>query len=253
MLNFLKKKEGPKVVKQPPKTEPDHHEITLNLERKKPAKNVAAILKKIEFLSVENGGETVTARHVEAVDLKNQPYTYWQITLEPKTVKIQWTTPQNEHGLFRRIHVTQQAYQILTLLQDEYPQNAATLRPLILDALHEVQRFSQQDAHAFSSQFDAHLRATRRLEKQNNDLEKTLDKLNRRVSELSEENEQLKSTIQNDHRMTDESIKIAIMEHVTQNGAIDLPEFAKANQVPVTRIESALDELVKNGFLKPAK
>ncbi len=243
----------PKIEKTKHKEPLAVEKIGLKVKRQKPAEHVASILKKVSFLQVQNGGQNVTATHIESLDLQKKPYSYWQTTFTPSEIQLEWSIPHGQQAFRRKIEVSKNVFQLLALLEAAYPVSSTALRPLVLDTIETALTQSNKTQNQLEHENDAQNRKIQFLLKEKEYFDKTLARLNTEISHLAQENEKTKAELARYSRLTDSSLKTKIMDHVGQHDEIDLQTFSNQLELPVSRVEIALEELVKQGFLQPVK
>lgn len=232
---------------------PTLEKIGLKIKRQKPTEHISSTLKKISYLTVQNGGQNVTARHVESLDMQKKPFHYWQATFAPDQIELEWTHSPTQTSTQRKLHVTKNLFELLALLEHAYPVTASQFRPLLLETLENAQNEFFKNAGQLALDNDAMHRRIKQAENLKRDFEAAIDRLNRQVSTLSEENDQLKNRITKLDHISDEYLKTKIMQAVAENNEFKPQVLASVLNLPFSRIEAALDDLVKQGYLQPIK
>ncbi len=227
--------------------------VGLKVKRLKTAETVASILRKVSFLQVQNGGQNVTATHIESLDLQKKPYSYWQTTFTPNEILLEWSIPHGQHALRRRIEVTKNVFQLLNLVEAAYPVSSSALRPLVLDTIESVLTQSNKTQNQLEHENDSQNRKVQHLSRERDDFDKTLTRLNSHITQLAQENEKTKAELARYSLLSDSGLKTKIMDQIGHHDEIDLQAFASQLDLPASRVETALDELVKQGFLQPVK
>lgn len=246
-------KNTPKIEKNNSKEPPTLDKVSLKIKRKKSTEQLTTFLKKLSFLKIQNGGQNVTATRIESLDLEKKPYSYWKTTFTPDEIQLEWSTPPTQHSLQRRIEVTKNVFELLTLVDQAYPCTPADLRPLVIETIEQAFNKANKTQAELEHENDAQNQKIRRLLNEKEEFEKSLTRLNTHITELANENDKTKAELSRFTKITDLTLKTQIMERIAINPDLDIRAFSAQIDLPLPRIENALDELVKQGYLQPLK
>jgi|GEM_PF-5410884 len=195
--------------------------------------------------------EMVACAWVESRDLENRPYKVILIKFTPKRVDVLYSVPPTEAPPFRRWYVVRMFLNVFSLVANHYDVKTELYLQLLDGVLDELKELVQGDFSELYVKY-THLKTdVDELRRRLRFLEKERKRLTQENYNLSVKYEKLFRQLREYTKLTHGEMKVRIQDWIkAHNGEIDIHEFSKVYRVPVFLVEKALDEMVREGYLK---
>ncbi len=217
-------------------------------------KRVAELVSEISFLEVALEKEAVNLAYVESRDINKQPYLFSIMKFKDDGVDVLYSVPAEIAPRKRRMDVIRYLLNILTLIEKEYVVENKVIYQLIESSLKELTESTNIEYSKLYTAYD-------NLKKDNEQLQRRIDRLEEQVSNLNTKNYDLQG--KNDEftlrlkqleSMPAGILKAKIQEWITEhNGEISVFEFSKVYRVNEALVEEALNQLVNEGYLERSR
>lgn len=207
-------------------------------------------LSSLSYLEVKQNGKEISARHVESVDLKDNPYKFWTFTFKPHELELTYTYIASSR-LKRINEVLTALCDVLTLAEEGFEVSSDEL-------LNNFRMTFDANAEELGKGSDAQVREKENLRGKMEELELKVTKLQEtnvnltsEVHKLNSENDVLKIRLQKLEVLDTPTLKVRVQNWLeTHDYHINVSKFAKTYDITEPRVEDVLDELAKDGFIK---
>ncbi|MFH2106072.1 MAG: hypothetical protein ABII22_02340 [Candidatus Micrarchaeota archaeon] len=221
---------------------------------KKSLSNVAEILRTVSFLEVALGTDKVNAAYVESKDINNNPYLFSIIQISKNEVEVIYSITPEISPAKRKMDVIRYFLNILSLVGEYYSVDNKVVYQLIEESLTSIAESVTLDYSKLYTSYDSLKAEADTLRKKNERMKDEIQALNNRNFELKSKNDELSLVVNEFEGLSDEAIMARLQNWVLEHdGEVNVYEFAKVNKVIETRVESALNKLVSEGYLELLK
>jgi regulator of replication initiation timing len=212
--------------------------------------NIVSALQSITFIEIAQEKNAVNIAYVESRDINKNPYLFSIIKIKEDEVEVIYSITPEISPTKRRMDIIRYLLNILSLIGDDYEVDSKILLQIIDEALKKVTQSISLDYSKLYTEYDALKKEVADLKKKNERLTQQVDALTSQNYELKSENDQLKIRVEQLEKMSDEALKVKVQNWIIEhNGTINLPEFCKTHNVPESRVEEILNQLVSEGYL----
>jgi len=225
--------------------------IEIKAKAKAPLEELKAELLKLGKGKIASTSNVIYYLLEEKVGPKGEPLAYTIVEFTPEGIIIRHTL-SDEPAYLRKWEVLKQVFPLLVLATKYYEIDLSSIMELVDSLITELRGIVKNDVKVVERE-NAKLRIKmKRLEERirqcNEERKALLEKLYLREKEI----EELKAKLKRYETMSDSVLKEKIMEWVRDNnGSFDVAQFSKFYGVPENRVEQAVYDLIKEGYLKP--
>ena len=214
--------------------------------------NLVELLQNISYFEVVKEKDKVEVAHVEARDINKKPYLFYIISFSEKEIKVEFSVPSNINPIRRKLDILKTFLNVLDLVSEYYEIKTSAVYNLIEDVVQRALDMTSEDHNKLYAKYEY-------LKKENEDLKKKIEALKESNEKLSKESYLLRSKyddvlikLRKLQEMSTEALKAKLQEWILEhNGGIDIVEFSNFYKVPEKRVEEALQQLVKEGYIIP--
>ena len=213
--------------------------------------SLAALLSKQNSLEVAKEKNSVSVAYVESRDIKGDPYSFIISRIYKDHIDVIYTIPNNISPRKRRIDVIHIVSNIIILSKGHYSVDEYVLLEL-LD--YSVDRLLSGLDKTYSQMYVAYDHISKKyedLERRMHRLKEENDALSIQNFELKSKNEELQLKLSSYEKISDEMLKVKLLDWIKDHdGVIDIGDFSRSYNVVEHRIESALNELLNQGYIR---
>ncbi|MEM4367368.1 MAG: hypothetical protein QW035_04570 [Candidatus Anstonellales archaeon] len=226
--------------------------VSISAELKGDLKEVAKLLSGVSYLEVAHEGSSVSAAHIETVDINKKPYLFYIVTLKKDSIEMHYTIPPKVSPIKREVEVVKYLFNILELLSPYYSIKQDAMLQVVESAIEKASEIVSEDMNKLYVKYDHLRRESEDLKKRMATLQDSNERLSKENYVLKERYDAVKLKLDELERLPDSVLKVKLQDWLIEHhGKIDICEFASVYKVPETRVESALKELVEEGYLAP--
>ncbi len=238
--------------KQPPKfSEPMVDGFKLKVNLKGSLKDAATLLRSISLLEVAPEKDVVNAVYVENRDIHKKPYVFLVMRFRADEIEFMYSVPPEIPPTRRRLDMIRYLMNILSLLGDFYEIDDKIVYQLIESSLKEMDSYASLDFKRLYTEYD-------HMKKKLDDSIAKAGIYEKRADQISKENYELKNRLDElviqvrKMRGLSEKVLVSKVQEwvLDHNGIINISDFAKTFHVPDSRVEGALNKLVRDGYLE---
>lgn len=227
-------------------------ELFIPLKRKGGAKAVHSALEGLSFITkLSSEGESVVAEVVETRDINKNPYLYTIYRFEPGGVKVEYTITPESSPRKRNIDVCSNLLAMLSLVGEGYSLGLGPLYTFMQKTLNDADQHVNLTYQQLLNKHDAMKKENQELSDKFKKMKESYDELNTSFLELEKRSQVLKDRISQLEGMTDSELKEELMRWIGEHdGYVKYSDFAKSFNIPQTRVEEGVNQLLKEGHLK---
>lgn len=226
--------------------------IVLSAELKSDLKEVAKLLSGVSYLEVAHEGNTVSAAHVETVDINKKPYLFYVLNLKKDSIEIHYTIPPKVSPIKREVEVAKYLFNILELISPCYSIKQEVALQIIESIIEKANEMVSEDMNKLYVKYDHVRRECEDLKKKLASLQDSNERLSKENYMLKERYDAVKIRLDELEKLPESVLRVKLQDWVIEHhGKVDISEFASVYKVPEARVEAALKELVEEGYLAP--
>lgn len=217
----------------------------------------SSVLGQISFLFVSfdpADQNTVVALNVESRDISNNPYLFSIIYFRENSIDVIYTHNPKKSPKLRKLEILCYTLNILSFFSKLYSIPPEQLYQIVESVLSDTKEYFSLDYQELFSKYNALEEEYLRLNKKYKSLEDSKRELDNQVYSLKSRNQELEAKLLQYERYSDSVLALKIQEWITEhNGVINIAEFAKVYNVPESKVEQILNNLVAEGYLEGSK
>lgn len=214
--------------------------------------SVAASLDSVSFLKIAQEKEGVYAAYVESRSIDKTPYLFSLMKFKKAEIEAIYTVPPNASPTKRKLDVLRYLLNMLTLVEPHYSIDNKVVYQLIEETMMQLEEYTTGDYKKLYREYDMLKREVENLRRSSRIYKTQVKSLTKENYELKNENDELKVRFEKLHGGVSDSVLMSkIQEWIAEHsGSINIVEFARHNRVPEARVEDALNNLVRQGYLE---
>ncbi|MCX8163295.1 MAG: hypothetical protein N3D10_01940 [Candidatus Micrarchaeota archaeon] len=211
-------------------------------------------LSKISFLFVSvdpADPEVVLALNVEARDISNNPYLFSIIYFKKDFIDVIYTVNPFKSPRLRKLEIISYVLNILSFCYENYTLDMRQLYQIVENILTDSKEYFSSEYQELFSKYDILNEEYERLSKKLKMVEDSKKELENQVYVLKAKNQELAAKLEKFEKYSDSVLAVKIQEWIAEhNGEINIVEFAKVYNVPESKVEQILNNLVAEGYLE---
>jgi hypothetical protein len=252
ILKSTKTQEQEKTIQKP-----EVRGFRINAKRVSRAEDLIKQLSQISFISYTidpNDSKTIIALNVEARDISNNPYNFSIIYFKPNEIDVIYTITPKKSSKLRKLEVLSYVLNILSFCADIYSIKIEQLAQITENILLDATEYFSMDYQELYTKYDRLKEENEGLNKKIKMVEDSKKELENEVYTLKNKMQELNAKLQGLEKYSDDVLALKIQEWIAEhNGEFNLAEFAKIYNVPETRVEQILNNLIAEGYLEGSK
>jgi len=252
ILKTTKSQEQEKTVQKP-----EVRGFRINAKRVAKIDDLINQLSQISFISYTidpNDSKIVVALNVEARDISNNPYNFSIIYFKPNEIDVIYTITPKKSSKLRKLEVLSYVLNILSFCAEIYSLKIEQLAQITENILVDATEYFSMDYQELYSKYDRLKEEYESLNKKIKIVENSKKELENEVYTLKTKFQELNAKLQSLEKYSDDVLALKIQEWIAEhNGEFNLAEFSKTYNVPETRVEQILNNLIAEGYLEGSK
>lgn len=223
-------------------------EKTLVLEGKilTSLQNIKQKLQNLGFSSISLQENLLILEKVESRDLKNNILHFYKLSFSPNSLTLTYS----EGTLDRDLEIFLVFLNVLKICEEDFDLKFLPLLSEMLKLLERLKNYSNKEKmYSFSQEQELREKLSI-LEKKYRDLVISSEQNALLLIECEKKKEEYLKRIKELENLNDSELKQEIIEWLKiHNGEIDINEFSKVFSVPQKRVEEALNDLLREGYI----
>ncbi len=213
---------------------------------------VASALNSISFLKIAQEKEGVDAAYVESRSIDKTPYLFSLMKFKKEGIEVIYTIPPNASPTKRKLDVLRYLLNMLTLIEPYYSIDNKVVYQLIEETMMQLEEYTTGDYKKLYREYDMLKREVENLRRSSRIYKVQVKSLTKENYELKNENDEISVRFEKLHGGISDSVLMSrIQEWIADHsGSINIVEFARHNQLPEARVEDALNNLVRQGYIE---
>jgi hypothetical protein len=213
--------------------------------------DIGSRLASLPMFESKMDGDKLVLLNVESRDIQKRPYIFSIITLAKDGIEVQYSVAPDTSEKLRRLKMLGLVLNIASLISDIYTVDNKVFFQYVDSSIDEAIGSISQNYSALFNKYDFIFNAYRETKRQNTELLAANRTLAMQTSQIREENDNLKSRLQELEKYSDNALMAMIEDWIeAHDGTIDIDEFSKLRQVSPTRIEQILNKMVSLGYIE---
>ncbi len=205
------------------------------------------------FDRVSKKGTAIRMWKSEAEDVTGKTTEWYEVVVKPRAMSLTFTV-KNEKELKRIAEMHLRFLQLLLAMKEMFEPDPHELAEMVEKVLERTLAAMQEDQAAMYEENQQLKAELDELKKKYDDFLKIHERNTRLLLECEKLREQYLARLNELLEKSDEEIKDLIFNHLKEhNGEIDVIRFAQEQNLPVKRVEKALNELIKEGYIRRYK
>ncbi|MEM3362561.1 MAG: hypothetical protein QXV64_00200 [Candidatus Anstonellaceae archaeon] len=223
-------------------------------KRKTDPNSLISSLSQVSFLFVSqdpSDRDVVLALNVDSRDISGNPYLFSIVYFKKDFIDVIYTVNPSKSPRLRKLEVLSYVLNLLSICYEAYAVNQQQLYQLVENILSESKEYFSTEYQELFSKYDVLNEEYERLLKKFKLLEESKKELENEVYNLKSKNQELSEKLQKFEQYSDSVLAVKIQEWIAEhNGEINIVEFAKVYNVPESKVEQILNNLVAEGYLE---
>ena len=212
--------------------------------------DIKRIANELGFDEVKIKGKMVEMRKIEMEDIAGEEMVGYSVVVCSEYLEFIYTL-EDEKDLKRIIEMTHLFLALCIALKGVFEIECWKAIEEADEVLKKLYKVIDSEKVGIVEENEILKRKLFELEKKYNDLLKDNERNARILLECEKKRDEYLSKLNKLERLSLLEIKGLVFEYLKQNGGeIDIAEFAQLHHLPVRKIEYALNELIKEGYIK---
>ncbi|MEM4295496.1 MAG: hypothetical protein QXI89_01895 [Candidatus Anstonellales archaeon] len=232
--------------------EPEIITLTLKVIKQANINDVYNVISSLSGFKIYKTQKAVYVAIVEKEDVEKRPTKFIIVEFLQDSINMHFTVSEDESSSIRKLEVISKALPIIELVLDSYSLSIKPLLSIVDSALTEMlHKFTREmkDVLIENDRLrDKIVEQSSKIKRQ----EEQIKELTSKLYEINSENAELRLKLGKYEKPSQEALESMLMDWIKEHGGtIDIAEFSRINNVPISRIEDTLNGLVNKGFIKP--
>ncbi|MDE1833050.1 MAG: cell division protein ZapB [Candidatus Micrarchaeota archaeon] len=231
--------------------EPKTDEITLKGSLSGSFEQIQARLSPLQLFTTDITPDGLTVLRVESRDIQKRPFLFIIITLGRDKASIRYTIGLDSSPKMRRLYVLKTLLSVLSLVTDLYHVDDTEIFQHLDSSIDEVLGSVSQSYSTLFNNYDSLFNEFRELKRRNIELASSNKNLTVQASQLSDENQELKTRLKSLETYSDEALMVMIEDWIeSHDNTIDVNGFANNYKIVPTRVEEMLNKMVSLNYIE---
>ncbi|MCX8197706.1 MAG: hypothetical protein N3F07_00715 [Candidatus Micrarchaeota archaeon] len=225
------------------------HEIRFPIELKGKSFPKLDHLSSLGFDSIQQTRSSCLLSKIDSRDMHGNPLLFCQIKLDRNEASAKYSCPEGCHPQSRRLRAAILLLRCLRLVPN-LKASASEASAALLPSLEFSERFSLEPYESLLQKIEVLSSEQKKAQLQRQRLIAEAERCSFACASLEKENEALKARVKQLEAVSDRHLQELLLEWVASHqGAISLPKFSAANNIPIARCEEGLALLLRKGIL----
>lgn len=208
-------------------------------------------LSAVSFLEIAEEKDELAAINVESRDIQKNPYAFSITYFRGNTIEMLYTCVPGMSPRMRRLMALKYFLNMLTVVGRCYEMDTREIVQLFEASLSEMEEFVTIKYGELFSKYDELKSEVDSLQKKAKALTEANDSLSRENHWMKEQNDKLVLRVRSLETHSDSVLMSKVQEWISDHGGeINVSDFSKVHEVPETRVEEILNELIRLGYIE---
>ncbi len=233
---------------------PKVEEISFPVRLALPIAQIGTKVSKLPLFETKISESELIISKVESRNIHDKPFLFYLITIKQEAVYITYSIAPETSDNLRRLTVLKNAMSLFAVLGDAMEIDEPKFFAYVESTIDSVVAGLTQNYSTIFNRLESLSSEHAELKKLNAELSMSNRNLTIQASQASEELAKLRERVAKLEAYSDQALMVMAQDWIeSHNSQIDVNDFAKNYNVPVSRVEEILDKMVSLGYIELKK
>ncbi len=230
----------------------DAFNITIDAKLLGKLDDIYTTLNTFNKLLISKTADNISVAFIEKVNVNKEPKEFFILTFKKDEIIITYVIPENVPPSVRKWSVLKKCFPLITAVSKYYKINVSVLMNLIETLLQDLISLIPKDSKQLYVENEKLRSKLNELEQKIEECNKNKDEISSKLYDLTTQLENCRANLKKYEIVSDELVRVKIINWLKEHkGEIDIAQFSKIHNIPESKVERVLKEMVDENYIIP--